>query len=228
MDNTTWRKNYLRYKSFFLNTLPHYYQKSDWKAYIEIILSLLTISIFSVFALKPTLLTIAELIRQIDEKKQTLTQINTKISNLTAAQILYDRERENIKVLKENAIPKTIQGDVFAKQIENLSAKYQVKTSLLSLGDTILKSSGYLLLPSKDISQGSNQGLAESNYQIPVLLSIAATSDQYQLLESYLSDLMSLRRPVKIRRLEFTTQTAKNLDKIELILTITGYIPYLP
>src|SRR3989304_7020767 len=132
--DTGWRKNYLRYKSFFLNILTQYRERSDWKAYLEILLSLTTVSIFSIFALRPTILTIAELIRQIEEKKDTVSQMDAKIQNLSKAQTLYDRQRPNIIPLTETAIPKNSNSDIFARQIEGLSSSNQVGISLLSLG----------------------------------------------------------------------------------------------
>src|SRR3989304_278866 len=97
--NPGWRGNYLRYKSYFLNVVGQYRERADIKAYIEILLSLATISIFAVFALRPTLLTIAELIKEIDTKKQTLIKMEDKIENLSSAHTLYDRERSRINIL---------------------------------------------------------------------------------------------------------------------------------
>ena len=94
-----WRNNYLRYKTYFLNVLGRYRERADVRVYLEILLSLTAISIFSVFALRPTLLTIAELIKEIESKKLTLTQMEEKINNLSQAQTLFDRERGKIVLL---------------------------------------------------------------------------------------------------------------------------------
>src|SRR3972149_11044320 len=98
--NPGWRNNYLRYKSYFLNVVGSYRERADIRVYLEILLSLVTVSIFSIFALRPTLLTIAHLTREIQSKQQTLKTMEDKIGNLGQAQSLYDRERAKIALLE--------------------------------------------------------------------------------------------------------------------------------
>ena len=80
--NQSWRREYLRYKSYFLNVMGRYKERADVKVYLEILLSLATISVFAIFALRPTILTIAGLLKEIETKKETLAKMDEKISNL--------------------------------------------------------------------------------------------------------------------------------------------------
>ena len=77
-----WRSNYLRYRSFFLNIYNVYKRRPDLKMFMEILLSLGTISFFAAFALRPTALTIVDLLEQIDEKETTIEKMDQKIQNL--------------------------------------------------------------------------------------------------------------------------------------------------
>ncbi len=48
---TGWKKDYTRYKDFFLNVLNAYNNKPNLKIYLELFLSLTTIVAFSIFAI---------------------------------------------------------------------------------------------------------------------------------------------------------------------------------
>ena len=124
-----WRQQYLRYKSYLLNTVDRYKERTDTRIYLEILLSLITISIFSIFALRPTLLTIAELIKEIEAKEQLVDKLDNKIETITSAQILYDRESSNIQLLKK-AIPKKPEIDTAIYQLEGLIEKNNLKHNI--------------------------------------------------------------------------------------------------
>lgn len=211
-----WRNNYLRYKSFFLNMFSQYQERSDWRAYLEILLSLATISMFSVFALKPTVLTIADLIKEIDEKKQTVQRMDDKIQNLSKAQIVYDQWRGNIATLKETAIPKSANSDIFARQIEGLSTKYQVGLPYFSLDKSSMFGTAPALPPTTD---SNTAGFA---------VTISGEIDQYSSISQFLLDFENLRQPPSIDRVELRTE--ENRDTLTKIinLLITGQLHYLP
>ena len=80
-----WRGSYSRYKEFFLNITALYKKKAELRAFLEIILSLSTIIIFLLFALKPTVITIVSLLQQIREKQDTLSGLTQKVSDLQKA-----------------------------------------------------------------------------------------------------------------------------------------------
>ena len=101
-----WRKDYLRYRSYFLNIVGVYKQRKDLRMFLELLLTLVTVSFFAAFALRPTLLTIIELLKEIDTKEETLTKMSTKIQNLQQAQTLFLQEQSRISLL-ETTIPDT-------------------------------------------------------------------------------------------------------------------------
>ena len=83
-----WKKDYLRYKSFFLNVLAIYKQRTDLHLFSEILLSLITILLFGIFAIRPTLLTIAQLVKDIRGKEATLALMDQKINSLNRARAI--------------------------------------------------------------------------------------------------------------------------------------------
>ena len=222
-----WRNNYLRYKTYFLNVLGRYKERADVRVYLEILLSLTAISIFSVFALRPTLLTIAELIKEIDSKRETLAQMETKINYLAQAQTLFDRERGKI-VLLDTSIPKKIDPVVFARQVEGLSSKHQSQILEVATGSTPI-SGAVVIGSSTDSSTNSGnaieplpEGTVTFNYSIQLVSAL----DQFATLSNFLSDLERLRLPTKLDSLNVSI-TEIDQEKI-LLMRIEGRLPYYP
>ncbi len=211
-----WRKDYLRYRSYFLNIVSVYKQRRDLKAFLELILTLVTISFFALFALKPTLLTIIELLREIEAKEETVEKMDTKIQNLQQAQTLYLQEEARINLL-ETAIPDKPAPDLFVRQIEGLSTSYPVNLLGITIGEVTL------LGEEKEIrSKDELQPLPEGSKGITFSISIAGS---YQSLVNFLSALEDMRRPVAVDAINILSPQLEETQN--LILVVTGRTPYL-
>lgn len=219
--NPSWRKSYARHRLYFLDVLGRYKERAELRAYLEILLSLATISIFAVFAFRPTLLTIAGLIKDVETKQETLATMDKKIQDLSQAQNLYDQERRKILFL-ETAIPQSPNVDVFARQIEGLSGKHGVDISRLFVNKAMIlgtRKDG----SSDEKTKGSfPDGAGEVSFSVGASVS----DDQYPLLAGFLSDLEILRRPIKIETLGFTLSTSKAGEQGMLIFVLKGKFPY--
>ena len=200
-----WRKEYLRYRSYYLNVLSLYKRKGDLKMFLEIILSLVTISFFGIFALRPTFLTISTLLKEINSKKDTVAKMDTKIKNLQTAQNILNQESLRIPIV-ELSIPILPQPQTFVHQIEGSASIAQVQILGIRIDETLLK------------------GAALIDDQSMMGFSVSATGS-FQNLFSFLKNLENLRNPIKIDVLgiSLTKQEMVNV----LTLVITGKIPYL-
>ena len=184
-----WRKEYIRYKQVFLNILGLYKQKEDLRIFLEIILSLSTISIFTAFALRPTILTILELTKGLKTKEQIRVTLTQKIENLEIAQDILMSEEFNIASLNL-ALPDLPKPETLAKQIEGASSKNSVKVSSLSVEETTLLGKE---LPKKTSSELS--ALPENAAGLSFSLSV---SGSYTSLLSFVKDLENLKTPFKL------------------------------
>lgn len=201
-----------------------YKKKPQLRAYLEILLSLVTISIFGVFAIKPTAITVASLLKEIEEKKATLAKTEEKIQNLHAASLVFEENKQKISLL-EVAIPKKPEPDIFAKQIEGLSEKNSVQILKVS-------TSGGPLLGTSD-AQNNNQVDPITGEAIPApefsLLGFSIIMQtplgEYSSLSGFASDfLFRTRYPINIDRVIFGVQDEK--EGKNLLFTVTGKIPY--
>lgn len=213
----SWRKNYTRYREYFLNVSQIYKERPDVKAFLEIFLSLMAISFFSIFALKPTAITIAELTKGIKEKEATLVIMDKKIQDLSRAQTIYSQESSRIALLSQS-IPKIPFPELFVRQLEGTAGAQGVKILGISVGEVILKG---------ELEDSIVRRRAEEN-PLPndagdVSFSISVTGD-YQNLIGFLGNMESLRRPVKVD-LASLNEALKEDEEI-LVLVISGRIPY--
>lgn len=211
-----WRGQYLRYREFFLNVVALYRQRVDLRAFLEIALSLSTIAIFTLFALKPTALTIIALAKEIGEKKDTLAALDQKVTNLqTASNIFSQNENEIADV--DTAVSTSPKPDAIAKQIQGLAAKNSVTLLGLSVGQ--------VTLVGKDTSAkqaGEFQTLPENAREMP--LSVSLRGD-YPALVGFLADFENLRIAHKIDILRISSSAAES-GRI-IVVAITARIPYL-
>jgi Tfp pilus assembly protein PilO len=211
-----WRANYLRYKSYFLDVIGHYQKRDDIKMFLELMLSLAAVSIFGIFAIRPTLIAIAELLKEIEGKKQVLAVMNEKIENLNQAQAIYGEEKANIDLLKV-AIPKKGEPDVLVRQFEGVASQNPVSILSLGLGEVNILGESEAVDPTRanPLPEGA-EGLS---------FTISSSSD-YPLLASFVQALERLRRPYKLDNLYINTAVSAEAGK-QLILVINARSPYL-
>lgn len=211
-----WRKEYLRYKGYFLNVLSVYRQKEDLRMFLEILLSLATVSFFATFALRPTLVTIAALLKEIQTKEELVNTLDTKIQNLSTAQTLLEGELLRLPLI-EDAVPGSPSPEDFVRQIEGLATKNGVNLLGVSLGQIIL-----LGEVKKPPAQEGVTPLPEEALGIPFSISL---SGAYPNLLGFLADLENLRRP---SALDTTGLTATETDEGKvLVILVSGRAPYL-
>ena len=86
MNNSVYISN--RYHKYYQRIAP-VFKTQKAQAYTMVILSLFTISFFGVFAIRPTLKTIATLQRQIIDRSEVSQKLEEKINALIAAQETY-------------------------------------------------------------------------------------------------------------------------------------------
>ena len=211
-----WRKEYSRYKEYFLNVVNLYKQRADLRVFLEIILSLTTITIFAIFALKPTAVTIIGLVNEIKDKENSLSGLNQKINDLKTARNIYNQSQTQIQNI-DAALSTAPQPNIFARQIEGLVSKDAVNISGLSVGEITLYGKDPQVKKSKE-----TKPLPEDAKEMPVSINV---SGSYQTLTNFIKDFESLRIPTKIDVLTINSSLT-SLGQI-IILIISGRVPYI-
>lgn len=132
-----WQKEYYRYRHYFIN-IGQFYQQKRVRVYTEIIFSILAITFFLFFAIKPTLIIVTGLIKTIDDQKTVSKKLEEKINSLSSAQRAFAEIQPELYLLEES-LPPNASVSIFTKQLEALARKSQVKIGSLQMGQAIIK-----------------------------------------------------------------------------------------
>jgi hypothetical protein len=211
-----WRGQYFRYKEFYLNVLALYRRRADLRAFIEIILSLSTIAIFLIFALKPTALTIISLVQDINEKRTALVGLNQKISDLQTAQSVYAQNLDLVSNVDTAVATKPLP-DAISKQIVGLAAKNSVSVLGLSVDQVTLVGKSASVKKTTEFKP-----LPENAGEMSVSMSIKG---DYQSLLSFIKDLENLRIISKVDLIGISSSVNNN-ERVT-ISQISIRIPFL-
>lgn len=211
-----WRKEYLRYSSYFLNILEIYKTRKDVKMFLEIILTLVTLSLFISLALRPTILTVISLSKQIKEKEETIKKMDQKIQSLQLAQEKYLNEQDNISLLN-SAIPNEPKPEILVNQLTGPSIRESANLNSLTLDELTLVGKPNKLQTKEEI-KSLGEGINEISFNLGL-------SGNFPNLLAYISLLENVLRPVKIDSLSLSARETDSGK--EILLSITGRNPYI-
>lgn len=211
-----WKKDYARYKGFFLNIWALYDAKPNFRAYLEILMSLGAIIIFSIFAIKPTILTILDLNNEIRTKESINQKLSQKVTNLRLATNLLQAESENLNNI-DQAVPNTATAEVLIRQLESLASANGLTITNFVASDVVLRGE-YSKKKRLDDANPLSENVKELDFSFSV-------TGEYQNLFNFFETLENLRRPIKVDTFTFNS-TKSNEDVKIIILTITGRVPY--
>lgn len=211
----TWRQDYGAYQRYFFNIVAIYKKRQDLRAFLEILLSLGTIIIFIAFALRPTFLTISNLLVELREKEQTVADMDTKIQNLGVAQNLLSQYQTEISTLN-SAIPSSPSPEGAIRQLQGVAQSRNVSILGITTGEIIFSGPGE---PKRD---DSLKKLPEGSKAFGLSGSF---SGSYLDLSAFITDMENLRRPFIIDSLTFNTVESEGGSS--LVLSISGRVIYI-
>lgn len=120
----------LAYNSYY-SLLRSFYQQPAAAVSSALILTLFAIAFFGVFAIRPSLTTISELLKQIEEKRILEEQLTTKITSLAAAQEEFLQFESQLAVF-DQLIPPSDDIDALLLSLEFLAQQESVALTNLS------------------------------------------------------------------------------------------------
>jgi len=215
--NKDWKKNYRRYKQYFLNIYKIYQKRPDLKSYLEILLSIITISFFLIFALRPTVLTITSLFTQITDKEETISKMESKIQDLARAQTFFSQNEDDVDII-DSAIPVIPDPTTFVRQLEGLANNTNVRILGLTVGETIL-------LGDKEKEKKSVQDLINLPTNAEGLVFSISITGNYQSLYNFVSQLEDFRRPIKVDAIGVSS--AETQEGRVIVFVVGGRAVYL-
>jgi Tfp pilus assembly protein PilO len=114
------------------NTLNDFYQKPVARVSLELFLSVFAVVFFAIFAIRPTLVTMSDLVKEIEDKKDLDQKLTQKIASLSTAQTSYLDVQERLYLLVQT-LPSTPDLVHSVKIIEKLAVDRGVLIDSLTI-----------------------------------------------------------------------------------------------
>lgn len=204
-----------RYSSY-LAKVADFYQRKEVKAYTNLILSLITASFFAFFAIRPTLVTIASLVKEINDQKEISQRLDSKLDDLVKAQKEFATIRSKLGMIN-SALPKKPQPSLFLGQIELLAYENRLNLTTVQSSSIYLKGT-----PTAPVKEKKTQ----EKTLYPSFNSRVSASGTYPDLKNFLLSLNNLRISLNIEGISFQKGKEKSSEILNLSFeTNTFYLP---
>lgn len=186
-----YKEEYKRYKRYYQSLEPAF-QKPATRAYTAIIFSFLVVSLFSWYAIRPTMQTIFTLRREIVDKTDLNKKMEDKISALIEAQAAYQEIEPNLPVI-DQALPGTTDPVRAAKDLSALASDSRVTMTTIALSSLPLTS---------DTGPGGAQATGSDKLaNFPISLSVTGA---YPDIKSFIQGIVNVRRIMQITSMIFS------------------------
>ncbi|MBI2335064.1 type 4a pilus biogenesis protein PilO [Candidatus Daviesbacteria bacterium] len=171
------------------------------KTYGPVILTILTMTVFIIFAIKPTIETILVLQQKRADADKIVAQINEKAENLAKGKENYQRLNQSTKDKIQQAIPDTINLKSLIQTLEQSARTYEASISALQIQPLTLIAT----------NENPENKLQEVSFTFN-------TEGSYQTLTAILQDLISGNRLISVDKITLNRPSeGKNL-----IMSISG------
>lgn len=210
-----------RYRRYYRSLEPILRQPKA-QTYTMVIFSFLTVSLFGLYAIRPTVNTILYLKREIRDKTEVSKKMDDKIAALIEAQSNYEAVTPYLPVVDES-LPNNPDAIPLLVQFQNLSAQSGAELTSVQMSGVPLSS--------KEATASANK-TADAQKTFDFSVSVRGS---YQSLNVFLEGLKQLRRIVSYEALSVepvhTSQSGTDsaqLTSRQLQLTIKVIAYYVP
>lgn len=163
-----------------VNQLQQFYQKPIAKVSAELFATIIGVTILAAFAIRPTLLTMSQLIKDIEDRRTTSDTLTKKIASLSTLSTEYPILKNDILLL-HTAIPNNPDFDGFMRRLEKIASNRGLVISSLQATQ----------LPKENPT--GNQPSEITQYTVNVNF-----KGDYQKVRAVLGDLLTMDRYVTI------------------------------
>lgn len=189
-------------------SLNQFYSKPIAVVSFELLLSLGLVIFLGLFAIKPTLVTMSDLIKEIEDKKKLSDQLDKKVAALGTAQTVYLSLESRLSVLDE-AIPSQPELIKSVKTIEKLATDNKV----------IIESLSVTTIPDETPADASVQRL--ERIALPTTVTVVG---DYISIRAYVESLRGMRRSFIVDTVTFNIEENRGDRKLRASITLN--IPY--
>lgn len=188
------------FEKYYKDFVP-YLKKEESQKYFYIILSITASIFFLIFAIKPTLSTIANLKKQISDATYVEERLSTKVNNLSSLSQEYQLIQDDIPFILD-AVPETPQAPTLVGQISILGEQN-------SAGITNIETFPVAL------TEKSTSKSAEFEFRVN-------GNSSFINIQSFLNDLVNMQRALSISSIQME-RDAKNENQVDYVIKGSAY-----
>lgn len=162
-------------------------------------LTFFTIAFFGIFAISPTLKTIAQLNKQIEDTETVNSKLKSKVKDLEKAEIVYSQVLESLDLV-DRVLPEKNEFERLAWQISWLVVESGVEITSSSFGE-------FVIVGSQDKAEGKVQ-----------LISLdLSVSGSYNKIKAMLKKITEIDRLIEIETVSLTKNAADGGGKSQTL-----------
>lgn len=181
----------IKYEKYYKDILP-YLKKDRNQQYLGIILTFTATIFFALFAINPTLSTIARLRKEVMDSKLVDQKLSEKINNLSLLSSAYQDIKDDIPFVID-AIPTQPEAPTLVAQIQSIAKNSEVLISGLSISP--------VSLVAKDSTKSSAFTFEFS------------AKGNFEKINKFISDLVDMQRIVFIDRISISRSNSESESK---------------
>lgn len=201
-----YRQEYHHYQHY-LHQLKKIDQQSN-SGLSMLTLSFFTMAFFALFAIKPTLTTIANLHRQIKDSSLLERKLQEKINNLSRVQLEYEKNRPAIAKI-DTVLPDEVAFEQLLVQLEQLNQQINATESSLFFTTITV------------VGTASASPKTDKDYDV-VAFKIGANSSYTDIL-SFLSGLENFQRLLTLNLISLNSQKSRFENSLNLQSNLETY-----
>lgn len=199
----------------YTRDLRKYYRLPAVQVSLTLVLSFFVMAMFIVLALRPTMVSIVSLKKNIEESKSTLTKLDAKVVSLQKVSSQFEKIKPMLQVLNTDIPNKSADYSPLSVSIESLASQTGTLLESESLGPTLLFSRLFSpFTPNKN--------------QIVVTLPFAVrVTGSYSAVSSFLEKILSMERIIMVETITITQEATSKTTTPNVALNINGTAFYL-
>lgn len=188
--------------------LDNFYHNPVAVVSFELFLSIAVVIFFAIFAIRPTLLTMSELVKEIEDKRKLDTQMAQKVAALGTAQAQYLNIQDRVSVLDE-ALPRGADVVTTLKIIERIASEEDLAITNMTVLD----------VPEDPAEDKTFEDLERQ--AMPIQMSVVGS---YTSIRGFVEGLRNARRSFITERITFATEDTRGQKSLEATILVSA--PY--
>jgi len=201
-------------KKRYLNSLKLFsaFQEKKAREYTTVILTFLALIVFGAFAINPTITTIVQLRKQLEDSKLLVQKLDEKITSIQSLQNEFNEIQPDLPVI-ENAFPIRPETPILIGQLQALTKENRLQVTQIKMDKVPYTKDG--------IEQGTTGAY---------VLAFSVTG-QYSDINQFAKAVVGFNRVVTVDQMEIIRQTDNTLQNAGTLIgtaTIRAYFDQRP